>query len=96
VCKTPKPGKIVSGSSTVFINSIPSARIGDKVACGAGATPPGGGSHGPVSIYGVKPEDNYVEASLTGHKPLIEPVSREESQRSSRRRIPSRRTYLNS
>ncbi len=61
VCCTPPPGKIVSGSTTVFINSIPAARIGDFVACGAGTTPPGGGSHGPVSIYGVKKEDNYVD-----------------------------------
>jgi uncharacterized Zn-binding protein involved in type VI secretion len=62
VCCTPPPGKIVSGSSSVFINSIPAARITDKVACGSGSAPPGGGSHGPVTVYGVKPEDNYVDA----------------------------------
>jgi uncharacterized Zn-binding protein involved in type VI secretion len=61
LCKTP-PGKIVKGSSTVFINSQPAARITDSVACGAGGSPPGGGSHAPVSVYAVKPEDNYVEA----------------------------------
>jgi len=61
VCKTP-PGKIVQGSSTVFINSIKAARIGDAVACGAGGSVPGRGSHGPVTTYGVKPEDNYVDA----------------------------------
>jgi uncharacterized Zn-binding protein involved in type VI secretion len=62
VCLTPPPGKIVSGSSSVFINSVAAARITDAVACGAGSVPPGGGSHGPVSIYAVKPEDNYVDA----------------------------------
>lgn len=70
LCKTP-PGKIVKGSSTVFINSKPAARITDSVACGAGGAPPGGGSHGPVSIYGVKPEDNYVAAVFTDDAYLI-------------------------
>jgi uncharacterized Zn-binding protein involved in type VI secretion len=71
VCCTPPPGKIVKGSSTVFINSVPAARITDSVACGAGSVPPGTGSHGPVSTYGVKPEDNYVDAMFRDDNFLI-------------------------
>ena len=61
LCKVP-PGKIVKGSSTVFINSKPAARITDAVACGSPSSPPPGGSHPPVTVYGVKPEDNVVDA----------------------------------
>jgi uncharacterized Zn-binding protein involved in type VI secretion len=70
LCKVP-PGKIVKGSSTVFINSKPAARMGDAVACGAGGAPPPGGSHPPVTTYGVKPEDNYVDALFKDDAYLI-------------------------
>lgn len=70
LCKTP-PGKIVKGSSTVFINSKPAARITDAVACGSPGAPPGGGSHGAISAYGVKPEDNYVDAVFSDDAYLI-------------------------
>jgi uncharacterized Zn-binding protein involved in type VI secretion len=53
-------GMIVKGSKTVFINSKPVARITDDVECGEGDEPPPPGCHGPVTTYGVKPEDNYV------------------------------------
>ncbi|MBI3915640.1 MAG: PAAR domain-containing protein [Betaproteobacteria bacterium] len=72
VCCTPPPGKIVKASMTVFINDQACARIGDLVACGAGTTPPGGGSHAPVSIYGVKKEDNYVEKAFNDDAFMIE------------------------
>jgi uncharacterized Zn-binding protein involved in type VI secretion len=71
LCKTP-PGKIVKGSSTVFINSKPAARILDSVACGSPGAPPGGGSHAPVSVYGVKKEDNYVETVFSDDSFLLE------------------------
>lgn len=33
-CVTCHPGQLSSGSSTVFINSLPAGRIGDRVSCG--------------------------------------------------------------
>jgi uncharacterized Zn-binding protein involved in type VI secretion len=71
ICKIPKPGKIVKGSSTVFINKKSAARVSDFVACGAGTTPPGGGSHPPVTVYQVRREDNYIEAVFSDDKFLI-------------------------
>jgi len=71
MCKIPKPGKIMKGSSTVFINAVSAARVDDKVMCGAGLVPPGGGSHPAVTEYSVRKEDNYVDAIFSDDKFLL-------------------------
>ncbi len=71
ICKMIKPGKIMKGSSTVFVNKKQAARVGDRVACGAGLVPPLGCSHGPAHEYSVRSEDNYVEAVFKDDSVLI-------------------------
>lgn len=68
VCKTPPPGKIVTSSKTVFINGLGAARATDKVACGAGGSPPGGGSHPPAQGYQARPEDSYEKMMEGEHE----------------------------
>lgn len=53
------PGRIVTSSSTVFINRKGAARDGDGVACGAGGAPPPGCSHPGAKGYQVRSEDSY-------------------------------------
>ncbi|HZO12830.1 MAG TPA: PAAR domain-containing protein [Polyangiaceae bacterium] len=65
-------GKIVKASTTVFINSKAAARITDLVECGPDDAPPEGGSHKAVSVYAVKPEDNYVDVVFSDDAYLIQ------------------------
>jgi uncharacterized Zn-binding protein involved in type VI secretion len=72
-CKMPLPGRIVQGSSTVFVNKVPAARARDQVVCGLGIPPsPPGGFHLPASSYSVRPEDDYVSAVFTDDGTLID------------------------
>ncbi|MBW2524108.1 MAG: PAAR domain-containing protein [Deltaproteobacteria bacterium] len=69
VCGPPTPpGKIVTSSSTVFINRMGAARVSDKVACGAGGAPPGGCSHPPAKGYQVRSEDSYEKMMKGEHE----------------------------
>jgi uncharacterized Zn-binding protein involved in type VI secretion len=72
ICKMIKPGKIVRGSRTVFINKKSAARVSDPVMCGAGMPPPPlGGSHPAVKEYKVRKEDNVIETIFADDKFLI-------------------------
>jgi uncharacterized Zn-binding protein involved in type VI secretion len=71
ICKIPNKGLIISASRTVFINRLGAARVDDKVLCGAGLMKPPGCSPPPVAEYGVRAEDNYVEAVFTGDAHLV-------------------------
>jgi uncharacterized Zn-binding protein involved in type VI secretion len=71
LCKTPPPGKIVTSSKTVFVNGLGAARLSDKVACGSGGSPPGGGSHPPAKGYEVRPDDSY-EKMIEGEHEISE------------------------
>ena len=70
-CLSP-PGKIVTGSKTVFINSVAAARVSDQVECGGADEPPPPGKHPPVTPYVVKKEDDYVGAVFRDDAFLIE------------------------
>lgn len=68
VCKTPPPGKIATSSKSVFINGLGAARANDKVACGSGGSPPGGGSHPPAQGYQVRADDSYEKMMEGEHE----------------------------
>ena len=69
LCGPPTPpGKIVTSSSSVFINGLGAARVTDKVACGAGGGPPGGCSHPPAQGYSVRPDDSYEKMMKGEHE----------------------------
>jgi len=68
-CKPPQ-GKIVSSSTTVFINNLGAARVGDAVLDGAGATPPGPGgcSHAAAVGYQARSQDHYEAIIAVEHE----------------------------
>jgi uncharacterized Zn-binding protein involved in type VI secretion len=67
----PPMGRIVSASTTVFVNKMGQARVGDKVLCGAagsqGQEPPGG-FHPPASGYSARREDHYEKLMEVEHE----------------------------
>lgn len=67
-CKPPKP-KIVSSSTTVFINKLGAARVLDFVYCGAmGTTGPGGCSHPSATGYKARKADHYEALFAVEHE----------------------------
>lgn len=69
ICKPPQ-GKIVSSSTTVFINRLGAARIGDFVLDNAGAKPPGPGgcSHPKAKGYSARGVDHYEKLIELEHE----------------------------
>jgi uncharacterized Zn-binding protein involved in type VI secretion len=69
VCPIPGhvAGKIVSASSTVFINAKGAARVLDTIACASPAVPPPGKTHKKAAEYKVTDDDNYVKAFYADH-----------------------------